>query len=76
VLDLAGRHGWKGMPWPVGALVVLAVSDVLGGRPEQALADVIQAEGVAAATASTATPSPCCAAPPSTTAAGGPRAGS
>ena len=48
VLDLAARHGWKGTPWPVGALVVLAVSDVLGGRPEQALADVTQAEGVAA----------------------------
>ena len=48
VLDLADRHGWKDTPWPAGALVVLAVSDVLGGRPEQALADITRAEGVAA----------------------------
>lgn len=48
VLDLAGRHGWKDTPWKPGALVVLAVADLLGGRPEQALADVVQAEGTAA----------------------------
>ena len=48
VLDLADRHGWKDTPWPAGALVVLAVADTLGGRPEQALADITRAEGVAA----------------------------
>ncbi len=48
VLELAARHGWKDTPWPAGALVVLAVADLLGGRPEQALADVTRAEGVAA----------------------------
>lgn len=48
VLDLAAQHAWKDTPWPSGALVVLAVADLLGGRPEQALTDVTQAEGVAA----------------------------
>src|SRR4051794_8575182 len=47
VLALATRHGWKHTPWPAGALVVLAVADVLGGQPEQALTDVTRAEGVA-----------------------------
>jgi LuxR family maltose regulon positive regulatory protein len=47
VLDLAARHGWTDTPWPAGALVVLAVSDLLGGNPEQALAGVTRAEGVA-----------------------------
>ena len=46
VLDLAARHGWTDTPWPAGALVVLAVSDLLGGNPEQALAGVTRAEGV------------------------------
>ena len=47
VLDLAAQHGWTDTPWPAGALVVLAVSDLLGGNPGQALAGVTRAEGVA-----------------------------
>ena len=46
VLDLAAQHGWTDTPWPAGALVVLALSDLLGGNPEQALAGVTRAEGV------------------------------
>jgi LuxR family transcriptional regulator, maltose regulon positive regulatory protein len=48
VLDLTARHAWKDSPWPPGALVVLAVADLLGGHPEQALSDVTQAEAVTA----------------------------
>ncbi|MDD7942483.1 LuxR C-terminal-related transcriptional regulator [Actinomycetospora lutea] len=48
VLDLAATHGWKDTPWPAEAFVVLALADLLGGRPDQALADVTQAEAVAA----------------------------
>ena len=44
VLDSAAHQGWRSNPWTAGALVVLATADVLGGRPEHALADVARAE--------------------------------
>ena len=48
VLEAAGRQGWRHNPWTAGALVVLATADVLGGRPEHALADVARAEATTA----------------------------
>ena len=48
VLQSVADEGWKHTPWAVGALVVLAGADVLGGRPEHALAGVARAEAMAA----------------------------
>lgn len=44
VLELAARHRWQHTPWSAGALVVLALTDAMAGRPEQALAGVAAAE--------------------------------
>ncbi|NMO88294.1 LuxR C-terminal-related transcriptional regulator [Actinomycetospora sp. TBRC 11914] len=44
VLDLAAGHRWQHTAGPAEALVVLAMSDAVGCRPEQALADVAAAE--------------------------------
>lgn len=48
VLDATSREGWKRTPWSAGALVVLATADVLGGRPEHGLAEVVRAEALTA----------------------------
>jgi LuxR family transcriptional regulator, maltose regulon positive regulatory protein len=46
VLESTAREGWRNTPWAAGALVVLATADVLGGRPEHALAAVARAEAL------------------------------
>ncbi|MFC5136732.1 LuxR C-terminal-related transcriptional regulator [Actinomycetospora rhizophila] len=46
VLDRSARHRWQHTLWPAEALVVLALSDAVDGRPEQALADVAAAEAL------------------------------
>ncbi|PVY97992.1 helix-turn-helix transcriptional regulator [Actinomycetospora cinnamomea] len=46
VLERTARHRWQHTAWPAGALIVLARSDAVGGRPEQALADVAAAEAL------------------------------
>jgi LuxR family transcriptional regulator, maltose regulon positive regulatory protein len=48
VLEATTREGWRRSPWSAGALVVLATADLLGGRPEHALADVVRAEALTA----------------------------
>ena len=48
VLESTAREGWRNTPWAAGALVVLATADVLGGRPEHALADITRAEATTA----------------------------
>lgn len=44
VLDRAREHGWMASSWTMRARFVLATSDVLRGRPDEALGHIADAE--------------------------------